>query len=340
MPQLQDLSSEILLSIISGIPRDMMASLALYCRRLNGIATPELYKSLYFWGSGNQDTDKRMFPSDGIGELFLAQARPVHATRIFNLEKLIQSVENSSALRSYIQELELTWGAGDGLDIESAAALRNFVARRSADVEGENDYQTLHEVDGSRKIISENEREEEERLYQLIRLLGTSPIKFLRLSCPNLYSQLPHKASVTHLKVRHRGEACGDKNILLKDLDQLHELTTISSLQSLVIDGWSYWGDSVLKDNVAYGVPTEVKSSSIIDLRIITMGRPGIHLYEVLSWPKALRTFHFECAPHDGRHYILPSKLSSTDLIEPLQHCQDSLEELIIRCADGASGRL
>ena len=329
MPTLLDLSTELLVSIVSFAPSHSLVALTLSCKRLQEVAIPKLYKSLYFWGTGYQDTEERIFPRDTNGELFLRRQPPGHATRIHDLDSLVRTIEQSRNLGSLIQEVELTWGPGAGLVKAYAAALRASASLNVRDDDTGNLY--VQEYD--------NGEEDEERVDRFLRQLAFPPTRMLCLSSPNLYSRIYQIAPITHLKIRHEGEDCGDDEVLTNDLDQLHALSVVPYLQNLYIDGWSYWGDSVSNDNISYGPLTRAKSSSMTELRISTMGRPGIDLNEVLSWPRALRSFSFECAPHDGRRYVLPSNLSSTDFIQPLQHCRESLEQLMICCADGASGR-
>ena len=77
MKSLSDLSTELVLNIISTLPSATIPPLSLTNRRLHQIANTRLYESVYFWGTGNKDTTERVFESGRDGELFDRQKAPV-----------------------------------------------------------------------------------------------------------------------------------------------------------------------------------------------------------------------------------------------------------------------
>lgn len=91
--------------------------------------------------------------------------------------------------------------------------------------------------------------------------------------------------------------------------------------------------------NTAVDAPLQrAKTSLITILRIFTSGAPGYVLNDILSWPKNLRVFEFECEPPiEWDFYPIPGKVSTEDFIKPLEHSRESLEELSIRCTVGTN---
>lgn len=108
---LPDLSSELLLQILSEVASTSFYSLSLTNQRLHHIANPRLYESLYFWGTGNKDTTERCFESGDFGELYDTEEAPLGASRVFSLDRLAQTLQQSPRVASYLKKVELTWGA-------------------------------------------------------------------------------------------------------------------------------------------------------------------------------------------------------------------------------------
>ncbi len=132
MINLSEFPREILTQIFSYLPQASLLALMHSEQKLGKIAVSHLYRSLYFWGTGYADLERRRFPRSILEELHADLQPPVDATRIFDLELLIRSLEKSILLRSYTKELELTWGRGDEVHEEYAATFRQFFPNRTS----------------------------------------------------------------------------------------------------------------------------------------------------------------------------------------------------------------
>lgn len=177
---------------------------------------------------------------------------------------------------------------------------------------------------------------DEEKILRFLDILQHLTLQSLVLSPPSLYFQIPPHTKVTTLNTRHHGHFGGSEEDVVPDIDQLHKLCCIPSLNEISVDGWRYWSNSVTSpylSSAKLDAPLKrAKTSPIIALRVSTAGTPGYVFNDILSWPKKLQLFHFECQPPLSGDYQMPGELSVADFIKPLQNCRDSLEELSIRC--------
>lgn len=177
---------------------------------------------------------------------------------------------------------------------------------------------------------------DEGKVLGFLDIIQHSRLQSLVLSPPSLYFQIPDHTKVTTLNTRHYGHEGGSDEDVVPDIDQLHKLCCIPSLNEISVDGWQYWSMSVTSpylSSAELDAPLKrAKTSPITVLRISTVGTPGHVFNDILSWPKSLCVFHFECAPPVCEGYQLPGKLDTEDFIKPLQHCRDTLEELSIHC--------
>jgi hypothetical protein len=296
MRNLSDLSTELLLAIISDLPSAVLFSLLLTNRRLHKIAITKLYESIYFWGTGNKDKTERVFEAGKYGELYDTQKAPIDASRIFDLGAFTIFLQRHPQLASLIRNVELCWDADDGM-------------------------------------------EDEKRVLRFLDAAKCLQLKTLVLTPPSLFFQVPAHAAVTTLWTRHKGHYGGRDEDVVPDLDQFYKQCCISSLQEISINGWLYGSRSVTDETLwdPNAPSLRAKTSPITILRVWTLGPPGHIFNELLSWPRELRLFHFECYPYFGwgAHYQMPGKLSSEDFIKPLQQCRNALEDLSIRCFVG-----
>ena len=302
MTYLPRLPSELLRQIFAYLPQAYLLALIRTEQRLGQVAVPQLYKSLYFWGTGYTDIEERWFPRSIHGTSHTSSKPPANATRIFDVELLTRSLEESSSLRSYIHELDLIWGGDD-----------------------------LHTKRAGQWVLMD-----ERRLQRFLSLLDSSLLRHLSLTTTDLYAQLPEKVKVRSLQLKYNGEGREYGDNLAKDLDRLHQLSCIPSLESLIIDGWNHWCN--LPRALPYSISPNARVSLLSSIQITTSGFPGVNLNEVLSWPKALKVFHFDCWPPDELHSFEYSILSSGDFLQPLECCRGTLEELSIRCLEGNGG--
>lgn len=245
-----------------------------------------------------------MFGEGEYGELYDTQKAPIHASRIFDLGAFTIFLQRHPRLASRIRNVELCWDAGDGM-------------------------------------------EDEKRVLLFLDAAKCLQLRTLVLTPPSLFFQVPAHAAVTTLRTRHKGHYGGRDEDVVPDIDQFYKQCCISSLQEISINGWLYWSRSVTDANLltfrgATGPGSDASllranTSPITVLRMSTLGAPIYVFNEILSWPKRLQSFHFECHPYCGwgQQYQMPGKLSSEDFIKPLQQCRNALEELSIRCFVG-----
>lgn len=303
--RLPDLSTELLLQILSEVASTSFYSLSLTNQRLHQIAHPRLYESFYFWGTGNEDTTERSFEyGHGCDELYERQKAPTGASHVFDLDQLGQTLQHSPQLALHMRKIELTWG--------------------------------IH-VDSNGEAWEMNEEiEEEKRVLRFLDITRSMQLESLVLCPPSLYFQVPTHAAVTTLRTSHEGHYGGDAEDVYPDIDQLHKQCCIPSLKEVTVNGWIYWGNHV-NDTTVFPPLVRAKTSPITILRISSLGAPADTFEDMLSWPKKLRVFHFKCEPYisGGSQYQMHSRIDSEDFIRPLQQCQDSLEELSIRCYVG-----
>lgn len=297
MTGLLDLSNELLSSVIFDQPPAMLSSLSLTNQRLHLIANPTLYASIYFWGTGNKDTTERVFESGSYGELYDRQAAPIGAFRVYNLGALTRTLETCPSLASRVKRVELTWG-------------------------------------------NDKDVEDEKLIMLFLNVIKHIRLDILSLAPPSLYFQVPTDIAVTTLRTRHMGQSGGLDEDVVPDIDQLHKQCCIPSLNEIFVHGWLYWSESMADEiyrryaNTARDTsPRRAKTSPITILRISTIGAPGHVFNDILSWPKKLRVFHFDCEPYIGwgSQFQMPGIFSSRDFINPLEQCCDTLEELSLR---------
>ena len=177
---------------------------------------------------------------------------------------------------------------------------------------------------------------DEGRIRHFLSLLTSSGHRHLGLLTTDLYAPLLEETDVLLLHVERRDGKYREDGRVAIDLGRLHRLSCVPSLETLIVNHWDYWGDSVLF--ASCDQLQNSKTSSMSNLQIEARGYPGIQLNEVLSWPKALKTFHFNAWPHRDAQNTPLSSLASRDFIEPLNYCRTTLEELHIRYDGGKAG--
>ena len=314
MTFLLDLSTELILLICAHVQPHDLKSLSRINRRFHRTVTPVMYESIYFWGTNETYNEERIFHNGREGELFTRERAPPGAVRCFDLLALTHSLQSSSLLRSHLRRAELTWGPGKGF-YEQDGSNDGSESRTNAD---EDQKSILHFLNTTKDLLLES----------------------LTLSSSNLYFQVPPHTKVTSLKIRHQGHYGGSEIDVLPDIDQLHKQCCIPSLDEVFVDGWLFWSDSVADQFNRWRDLDlrRAKSAALTKLRISSFGPPGAVFEDILSWPRSLRVFHFECRPYDGYRYLMPGRLCSDDFIRSLRHCHDTLEELKIRCNSSLIG--
>ena len=333
MANLTSLSTELILAICTHLQLIDIRSISLTTRKLYQIANPRFYEYVYFWGTDNKDTEERVF-NGANGQYFARQQAPSDATRIYNLDALTISILGSALLRSYLNRVDLTWAHREGMD-EDARDIHNRYCKAESSTQ-----------DNSKEnFAAPRVSEDEEKVLRFLDAVRDVPLISLTLSPPGLYFQVPAYAAVTSLRLRHKGPYGGLYKNVAPDIDQLHKQCCIASLDEVFIDGWLFWSDSVSEQLIDPMLNTDMfqrraKTSPLTSMRISSMGPPGVIFDDILGWPRSLRIFWFECSPYDGLRYAMPGILCSEDFIRPLQHCRDTLEELVIRGASSLSGNV
>lgn len=307
MKSLSDLSTELLLSIIYNLPSAAIPPLSLTNRRLHQIANTILYESVYFWGTGNNDTTEKVFESGRNGELFDRQKAPVDASRIFNLEALTRVLQRDPLLASSVKKVELCWGAD--ADMEDEKRILRFL-----DITKCMQLETL--------IIAPPS------LY--FQVPSNAAVTTLRTRHQGHYGGLDEDVA-PDIEQLHK-QCC---------IPSLQEISIDGWLywSESVMDAWCSCAVRAAMD--AKTPLPRANTSPINILRVSTLGAPGHIFNEILSWSKDLRVFHFKGEPYGGcvGQYQGPGRLSSEDFIKPLQQCRETLEELSIRCSGGINDR-
>lgn len=170
----------------------------------------------------------------------------------------------------------------------------------------------------------------ERTIYSVIDLLEPS-LKLLHLSrylCAwyahgLIYAGIPHITSLnidTTDDMRYWGSGLG-ANV---DRNSLYSIMTRPSLDSLSFVGTRSWDRSVNA-----GANQRSRTSNISCLSFQGNVPTGDVLQEILTWPKALRSFHYEAwRDRDERNHV--HGLSSCSLVKALLSQRESLEELFI----------
>lgn len=183
------------------------------------------------------------------------------------------------------------------------------------------------------------EKNDDQDVYQCLAALKSSCLQSLHLSPPRFSFDIPADTAVTSLAIQHDGLR-GD--FYAKDdgteLSRLHSLFYIPSLTHFCLDGWRYWG-SPTYDRPADVREDRMRSSNVEYLTLNKTGVIGKDLQELLSWPKALRSFSYIPYPHHGLRYEGLGNLSSRELQYALQHQRRTLENLEAVGSDGVRGK-
>lgn len=119
MGNISNLAAELLLSIISDLSSKSILSLSLTNKRLHQATNSKLYKSLYFWGTGNKDETERVFHIAGYGSSLHPQPRPLDASRIYCLDALTRALQRDPSLASQIEMVDLIWDTDDNSEDEN-----------------------------------------------------------------------------------------------------------------------------------------------------------------------------------------------------------------------------
>lgn len=304
MSRIQSLPTELLLAIASHVPQPELSALIRSCRHINQALTPLLYESV-FWQQ--KCLARRLL----VSEASVSQA----------------DLENHQRGRLNDRQTSAQCGRSRVFDVDaftctllSSEYLRSLV--KSVDLRWETRVTNHISVEDS--------------VHRCLQALESSCLRTLHLSPASFRFEVPTRPAVTSLAFDYDSLCVYDPSRYREDLNRLYTLFKIPSLIHFCLDGWPVWGDFSNK-NMTGVTPERVGVSNITSLTLRNTSGPGEDLREVLSWPKALKTFTFIPS------FRLPPKnvtLVQSELQYLLQHQRQTLEYLKVRIPNDSSGSM
>ena len=291
MANINQLSNELLLTIIDYLPSNTLHSLALTSRLFYSVVIQPLYSHIFFEGDGRY---QKCLPGGEVIDRerniksFLNFKRPTNASRVKNLAMLARTIDESTTLRSLISHLDIAWPKSG---VESSHLPRLHDNIRTS--------QNLH-----------------------VHLYLSTFFASIHPESPVTFIAINNKTRPEEGYVWKKSDDYHYSRLMYRHF-------AILALKDIRLDMWDLWGFHIgPRTRLADTDIESRRGTSNVNRLEFHDCVPYEGMLDIITWPKALRSF--SCTFHMNKYDPMNTQPISKGLQQAFAHQQHNLEEVSI----------